>query len=100
MIQYYIKEVKGQYTVKEKNSNKIHNTFSTKKQAEDKVKRLIKKSISNKSKQKEDKTLPKDMSNNIPTSIEVQTIMMGSIKDDSKIKKLKLKKKLNDLARI
>ena len=97
MIQYYIKEVKGQYTVKEKNSNKIHNTFSTKKQAEDKIIRLNDKSISNKSKKKEDKTLPKDMSNNIPTSIEVQTIMMGSIKDDLKIKKLKLKKKLKDL---
>lgn len=97
MVQYYIKEVKGEYTVKEKNSNKIHNTFSTKKQAKDKVKRLIKKSISNKSKQKEDKTLPKDMSNNIPTSIEVNTIMKEGLKDDSKIKKLKLKKKLKDL---
>lgn len=96
MIQYLIKEIKGEYIVKEKNSNRVHSKFKTEKQALDKIKRLKEKS-SLKSNRKEEKKIPKDMSNPLPDSYEVKTILNEGLKDDTNIKKLKLKKKFNDL---
>jgi hypothetical protein len=97
MIEYLIKEVKGEYIVKEKNSNRVHSKFPTKKQAQDKVKRLKEKDkISIKSK-RDKETIPKDMSNPLPDTYEVKTILNEGLKDDTNIKKLKLKKKFKDL---
>lgn len=97
MVEYFIKEVKGEYIVKEKNSNKIHSKFSTKKQALDKISRLREKDkISVKSKRDKER-IPKDMSNPLPDTYEVKTIINEGLKDDSNIKKLKLKKKFKDL---
>ena len=98
MIEYYIKEIKGEFIVKEKNNNRTHNKFSSKKQAEDKIKRLRYKDKSiSKSKKEEDKYIPKDISNPLPDTYEVNSIMKEGLKDDNRVKKLKLKKKLNDL---
>ena len=97
MVEYFIKEVKGEYIVKEKNSNRVHSKFNSKKQALDKIKRLNDKDkISIKSK-RDKETIPKDMSNPIPDSYEVKTILNEGLKDDNNIKKLKLKKKFKDL---
>ena len=97
MVEYFIKEVKGEYIVKEKNSNRVHSKFNSQKQALDKIKRLKDKDkISIKSK-RDKETIPKDMSNPLPDSYEVKTILNEGLKDDTNIKKLKLKKKLRIL---
>ena len=99
MVEYFIKEVKVNYIVKEKNSNREHSKFNSQKQALDKIKRLKDKDkISIKSNRKEEKKIPKDISNPLPDSYEVKTILNEGLKDDNNIKKLKLKKKFNDLA--
>jgi len=97
MVEYFIKEVKGEFIVKEKNSHRVHSKFNTKKQALDKIKRLKEKDkLSIKSK-RDKETIPKDMSNPLPDSYEVKTILNEGLKDDTNIKKLKLKKKFKDL---
>ncbi len=97
MVEYFIKEVKGNYIVKEKNSNREHSKFNSQKQALDKIKRLKDKDkISIKSK-RDKETIPKDISNPLPDSYEVKTILNEGLKDDNDVKKLKLKKKFKDL---
>ena len=97
MVEYYIKEVKGEFIVKEKNSIKVHSKFPTKKQALDKISRLRDKDKYNKKSKRDKERIPKDMSNPLPDTYEVKTIINEGLKDNPDIKKLKLKKKFKDL---
>ena len=98
MVEYYIKKIKDEYIVKERNNKLIHSRFSTEKQAIDKVKRLNEKDkISVKS--KEEKNIPKNISNPDSETYEIKTLLNEGLKDNMDIKKLKIKKKFNDLGK-
>ena len=100
MVEYYIKKIKDEYIVKERNNKLIHSRFSTEKQAIDKVKRLNEKDkISVKSKRKEEKNIPKNISNPDSETYEIKTLLNEGLKDNMDIKKLKIKKKFNDLGK-
>jgi hypothetical protein len=100
MVEYYIKKIKDEYIVKERNNKLIHSRFSTEKQAIDKVKRLNEKDkISVKSKRKEEKNIPKNISNPDSETYEIKTLLNEGLKDNTDIKKLKIKKKFNDLGK-
>jgi len=100
MVEYYIKKIKDQYIVKERNNKLIHSRFSTEKQAIDKVKRLNEKDkLSVKSKRKEEKNIPKNISNPDSETYEIKTLLNEGLKDNMDIKKLKIKKKFNDLGK-
>ena len=100
MVEYYIKKIKDEYIVKERNNKLIHSRFYTEKQAIDKVKRLNEKDkISVKSKRKEEKNIPKNISNPDSETYEIKTLLNEGLKDNMDIKKLKIKKKFNDLGK-
>ena len=98
MINYFIKEVKGEFEIKDKNSNKVFGKFNNKKTAEDKIKRLREKDKQSiKTPTKNGPKIPFDVSSPIPSTLEVKTIINEGLKDNRNIKKDKLKKKFRDL---
>ena len=100
MIQYYIKEIRGDFIVREKIGNLIHAKFQSEKQALDKIKRLKEKDKQqSKSSRKEEKKIPKNIKNPESETYEIKSLLNEGLKDDTNVKKLKIKKKFKDLGK-
>ena len=100
MVQYYIKEIRGEFIVRENIGKLIHSKFQSKKQALDKIKRLKEKDKQkSKSSRKEEKHIPKNIKNPESETYEIKSLLNEGLKDDTNVKKLKIKKKFKDLGK-